>query len=162
MIVLYHSSGAQDFELLNPLYDKTELNNLIFNVKQVLKRRGYIEAAEVLISTDFEVWKATNSFSDEFSVIYVEVPLDKYESFRISVAHVVSDFAKIAEIFTELDTFIRFIACELELQRTSAAVASFQLSMGEILKLVNEYIGVHGGYLGDFLVSKRVIPGDAG
>ena len=24
------------------------------------------------------------------------------------------------------------------------------LSIGDILKLVNEYIGVHGGYLGDF------------
>ena len=76
--------------------------------------------------------------------------MDVYESFRIGRVGKTQDFALIAEVFGELGTFIRFIACELELEKTPDAVSPHKLALGEILKLVNEYIGVHGGYLGDF------------
>jgi len=76
--------------------------------------------------------------------------LDVYESFRVGRVGKKGDFALIAGVFQELGTFIRFIACELRLERTSDAVELPKLALGDILKLVNEYIGVHGGYLGDF------------
>jgi len=63
-------------------------------------------------------------------------------------------FKDIASTFTELGTYIRFIAAEL---KTESAVQPSKTKKGqqglrdsEIHKLVNNYIGVEGGYLGDF------------
>lgn len=150
MIILYHSGGAWDFELLSLQYSRDELRSITFNARRVLRHRGYDDAAKILTSTDFQIWGCTNSFSDEFSILYTEVPLDTYESFRVGKVGKKEDFTLIAEVFQELGTFIRFIACELKLEKTLDAIELPKLALGEILKLVNEYIGVHGGYLGDF------------
>lgn len=150
MIILYQSGGAWDFELLSLKYDQAELKTMTFNAQRLLRRRGHEDAAKILTSTKFEIWDCTNSFSDEFSILYAEVPLDVYESFRIGRVGKKEDFALIAGVFQELGTFIRFIACELKLERTPDAVELPKLALGDILKLVNEYIGVHGGCLGDF------------
>jgi hypothetical protein len=123
---------------------------MTLNVQRLVRRRGHKEAAEMLTSTNFEVWESTNSFSDEFSVLYAEVPLDVYESLRLGRLSKEEDYSLIAKVFQELGVFIRFIACELKEVGTPAASELPKLSMGDILKLVNEYIGVHGGYLGDF------------
>ena len=150
MIVLYHSGGAWDFELLAPSFSQAELKNMVYNACRLLRRRGHDDAAKTLMRTDFQIWEGTNSFSDDFSVLYAEVPLDTYESFRKGEAGKEEDFALVAKVFQELGTFVRFVACELQLERTSGAPVKPEMTMGEILKLVNEYVGVHGGYLGDF------------
>jgi hypothetical protein len=150
LIVLYQSGGAWDFERLSLKYDQTELKTMTLNAQRLLRRRGHKDAAEILTSTNFEIWDSTNSFSDEFSILYVEVPLDLYESLRLGRLSKKEDYTLIAKVFQELGVFIRFIACELKNERTPDAVELPKLSMGDILKLVNEYIGVHGGYLGDF------------
>lgn len=150
MIILYHSGGASDFERLGLKYDPAELKAMTLKVQRLLHRRGHKEAAELLTSTNFEVWESMNSFSDEFSVLYAEVPLDVYESFRSGRLSQEQDYTVIAKIFQELGVFIRFIACELKDVGIPSASESNKLAMGDILKLVNEYIGVQGGYLGDF------------
>lgn len=150
MIILFHSGGAQDFELLNLKYNQAELKTITFNARRLLRSRGREDTANTLTSADFQIWDCTNSFSDEFSILYAEVPLDVYESFRIGRVGKKEDFALIAGVFQELGTSIRFISCELKLEITPDAVALPKLALGEILKLVNEYLGVHGGYLGDF------------
>ncbi len=123
---------------------------MTFNAQRLLRRRGHEDAGKTFTSTSFEIWDCTNSFSDEFSVLYAEVPLDVYESFRVGRVGKKEDFTLIVGVCQELGTFIRFIACELKLERTPDAVELPELALGDILKLVNEYIGVHGGYLGDF------------
>jgi hypothetical protein len=150
LIILFRSGGAQDFELLNLKHNQAELKTITFNARRLLRSRGREDTANTLTSADFQIWDCTNSFSDEFSILYAEVPLDIYESFRIGRVGKKEDFALIAEVFQELGTSIRFIACELKLEITPDAVGLTKLASGEILKLVNEYIGVHGGYLGDF------------
>lgn len=150
MKILYYSGGAWDFELLGLKYDQAKLKTLIFNAQRLLRHRGHEDAARILTSTNFEIWDCTNSFSDEFSILYAEVPLDVYESFCVGQAGRKEDFVLIAEVFQELGTFIRFIACEMKLEKTPSAMELLKLTLGDILKLVNEYIGVNGGYLGDF------------
>jgi len=150
LIILFNSGGARDFELLNLKYDQVELKTITFNARRLLRNRGRDDIAKILTSTNFQIWDCTNSFSDEFSILYAEVPLDEYESFRVGKVGRKEDFALIAGVFQELGTFIRFIVCELELEKTPDAVELPKLTSGEILKLVNEYVGVHGGYLGDF------------
>ena len=150
MIILFRSGGAQDFDRLKRKYSQAELKTMTFNARRLLRIRGREDTANILTSANFQIWDCTNSFSDEFTILYAEVPLDIYESFRLGRTGKREDFALIAEVFQELGASIRFIACELQLETTPDTVASPKLSLGEILKLVNEYIGVHGGYLGDF------------
>jgi hypothetical protein len=150
LITIYSSSGAQDFELLSISYSQAELKTLIFNAERLLRHRGFPDAAKALASTDFQVWEATNSFSDDFSALFAEVPLDRYESFRAGKQGGAADYASVAEVFRELGTYIRFVACELKLEKAPGASALSKLTPSEILKLVNEYIGVSGGYLGEF------------
>ena len=102
---------------------------------------------------NFEIWTATNEWQDVFSVLYTTVPLQEYESLRMEIQNNRTDksvFAPIANALTELGTFIRFITCNLEMEKSPEDARSYNLSQGEILKLVNKYIGVHAGYLGDF------------
>ncbi len=153
MIILYQSGGAGDFERLSLHTDADGTETLTFNAQQLLRHRGHENAAKVLASTSFEIWDSTNSFSDEFSILYAEVPLDMYESFRKGHLGTQEDFTLIAAVFRELGTFIRFVACELQMENGQGSNSSREqpkVTMGDILKLVNGYIGVHGGYLGDF------------
>lgn len=149
MIILYQSGGAGDFELLRPAFKWAENRNMILNAQRLLGRRGFTDAAKLLRLTDFAIWQGTNSFRDDFCVLYAVAPFPKYESIRVQIGRR-EDFARIAAVLTEIGPFIRFIACELRLEATPLAEEEHAMAHGDILKLVNEYIGVHGGYLGDF------------
>lgn len=149
MITLYHGAGAGDFELLRPKFNRAENDELIFNAKRVLAKRGFIEAAKLLSFLDFIIWDGTNDFSDYFCVLHADAPLDKYEIMRKQLANR-AYFKIIAEVLSEIGPYIRFVSCELEMENGSTKKDLGGLAYSDILKLVNEYIGVHGGYLGDF------------
>src|SRR5262249_37919660 len=120
---------------------------------RLLAARSQARAAEILRSVPFRVVDATNHFNDEFSMLHAVVPLEEYERLRRSPD--TGDrqaYGQIAEVLTELGTYIRFIAVELALERPvhPAVQRGLGLKQSEIRKLVYKYIGVSGGYLGDF------------
>ena len=88
----------------------------------------------------------TTHFNDEFSVLFAVVDLRQYEALRKRPRQL---FHQIAETLSELGPYIRFVACELDMS-PAPEDAGVQLSRIDIGKLVNQYIGVSGGYLGDF------------
>lgn len=150
MHILYHAGGAQDFDRLSQSYTGKALKSLIFNAQRVLLSRGYKEAAKILSTIDFEIWEATNGFSDTFSMLYTIGPLEVYESLRGGQFGTKEDFTVIAKTFDDLGVFIRFIVCDLEMADIPEATSPPSISKVEVFKLVNGYIGVSGGYLGDF------------
>lgn len=153
MITLYHAGGAWDFQIISPSISESGLRTLIFNACKLLKSRGYNESAQALSSMNFEIWTATNEWQDVFSVLDTTLHLQEYESLRMEIQNNRTDksvFTPIANALTELGTDIRFITCNLEMEKSPEDARSYKLSQGEILKLVNQYIGVEGGYLGDF------------
>lgn len=149
MIILYKSYGAGDFELLSPKYKQPELKKLLFNAKRLLSSRDHPDAATILSQIDFNLWNATNNFNDEFCVLRAEVPIDKYESINKQYDNNKEIFTHIAEIFDEIGIFIRFIVCDLKLSDAPNTKSS-RMPVSDIYKLVNDYIGGQGGYLGDF------------
>jgi hypothetical protein len=102
----------------------------------------------------FRVVDATNHFNDEFSMLHAVVPLEEYERLRRGQQDSAERqaFRQIAEVLSELGTYIRFITVELALERAvhSASQQGLGLKQSEISKLVYKYIGVSGGYLADF------------
>lgn len=152
MIILYHAGGARDFTIFGPSYSKEQLNKLKHNAIKLLHARGEQEAADLFHKIPFEIRDALNEFGDEFHVLYASVPLELYEQIRTSIDK--SYFAMIAKSISEIGPFIRFVAVDLSLENPEVAVDpqhySTQLKDSEINKLVYNYIGVSGGYLGDF------------
>ena len=115
MITLYHGSGAQDFQILGDAIDEREHESLMLNVRQILRARGYDRAVQHLERVAFRVAEATNHFNDEFRVLFAYVPLQEYEVFRVIAIEpdVSKSFQQIAEAFTEIGPYIRFIAVGL-------------------------------------------------
>ncbi|MCH8151918.1 MAG: abortive infection family protein [Planctomycetes bacterium] len=154
MIELYHASGAGDFTILQDGLTHDQCQLLFENAARLLAERSQTRAAEILRSVSFRVVYATNHFNDEFSVLHGVVPLEQYERLRRGQENSAERqaFVQIAEVLSELGTYIRFIAVELALERPvhPAIQRGLGLKKSQISKLVYKYIGVSGGYLGDF------------
>ena len=81
------------------------------------------------------------------------VPLARYEELRSTQRdpEMRAAFRVIAEVIGELQgPYIRFIVAVTDLEAKPAPAPAAGLSETEINKLVYKYIGVEGGYLGDF------------
>jgi TIR domain-containing protein len=159
MIVLHHAGGAGDFSIVGIGSSPDDFRKRRYNVLRLLRSRQQNAAAQTLESIPFEPFEATNDFGDEFLILYASVPLAQYETFRRERAkpEFRASSRQIAEAFGELGLHVRFIAADLRLESdpTSGVVDSNgepdrRLTRLEINKLVNRYIGVSGGYLGDF------------
>lgn len=154
MIELFHAGGAGDFAILQGYLTHDQARLLFSNAARLLSARDQMRAAELLHSTPFKVVDATNHFGDEFCVLHAVVPLPEYELFRRSQLDPVECDAvrQIAEVLRELGTYIRFVAVDLALERPAhvAGKPRSGLKKSEIQKVVNKYVGVSGGYLGDF------------
>jgi hypothetical protein len=154
VIQLYQGTGAGDFTILQGGLTHEQCRVLFENAARLLTTRSHLRAADILQSVPFQVVEATNHFSDEFSILHAVVPLEEYERLRRSQQDTAEReaFRQIAEVLSELGTYIRFIAVELALERPvhPAIKTGPGLKQSEINKLVYKYIGVSGGYLADF------------
>ena len=153
MIKLYETGGADDFTILQDGLSHDQCRVLFENAARLLTTLSQSRAAEILRSVPFRVVDATNHFNDEFSILHAEVPLTEYERLRRSPdTGDEQAYGQIAQVLTELGTSIRFIAVDLVLERPvhPDVQRGLGLRQSEINKLVSKYIGVVGGYLGDF------------
>jgi len=122
MIELYASSGSKEIELLGPYPQFDNWERLRSSVLRLLEARKEILAVKLLSETLFDVYEGTNSFGDEFSVLYCLADLEKYvelgEQYEDRNAR--QAYRTIAETISEVGPFIRFVAVELD---TSSGVA---------------------------------------
>ena len=115
MLVLYHGTGSRSFELLDEAMPRDRVEELLLNMRQLLRARGEDKAADLLRIIPFSVVAGTNDFNDDFSVLYAQVPLPQYEELRgcSSDPAARAAFARIAEVAPEIGPYIRFIAIDL-------------------------------------------------
>ncbi len=131
MIVLYNSGGAGDFKLLTSLPDE-QWERFRQNTRRLLEARQEVRAAELLNSIEFQLFDATNHFNDEFSVLCISIPLERYIYFEQYKANQNdrAAFAQIAKTISEIGgPFIRFIAADLNLNAGPQPVASPSLKV---------------------------------
>lgn len=155
MIQLYQNGGAGDCTILRSGLSHEECRVIFDNAARLLSARSQTRAAEILRSTSFGIMEATNHFNDEFSALHAVIPLEGYERLRRGLQDKAEcqAFRQIAEVITELGTFIRFISVDLALEQSvqpEGQRGSAGLKKSEINKLVQKYMGVSAGYLADF------------
>lgn len=112
MIALY---GDTDFEVLREAVDDESLHVLLFNASRLLVSRGITRAAELLREHPFVLYDATNHFGDDFCVLLAQVELERYERLRVAEEEKnrPSLFGSIANVVTELGSYVRVVACDL-------------------------------------------------
>ena len=115
-VILYHGTGALDFEVLGASWGNDESRRLLFNVKRLLTVRGQTDAVVLLDSIPFVISPATNHFNDDFHVLHAQLPLVEYEAVRLSQDEKRHAAAQIAEAIPEANgPYIRFVAVGLAL-----------------------------------------------
>jgi hypothetical protein len=131
MIRLYQGSGSGEIELLGQPLRPEEWARLRHNVVRLLKARKAELAAELLDTIPFELHDGTNSFNDEFCVLYLAAPLEQYVELaeRYEDPSVKQAFRKVAQAVTEVGPYIRFIAVALDTKAGPEPVASPSLQI---------------------------------
>jgi hypothetical protein len=126
MIRLYQGSGSGEIQLLGQPLTPEDWRKLRAGVVRLLKARGCQLASELLSSIPFELHDGTNSFGDEFSLLYLSAPLEQY----VEIAEKHEDpkgkqaFREIAESVTEVGPPMRFIAVALDAKAGPPPVTS--------------------------------------
>jgi len=131
MIRLFSGGGAQEIYLHGEAMPLEEWEKLKVSGCRLLKARKLIQAAKLLEEIPFELRNSTNYFNDEFCVLYWSAPLERYTeaagwsenpSYR-------QYFSQIAETITEIGSYIRFIAVDLDLEEGPSQVISPNLQI---------------------------------
>jgi Abortive infection C-terminus len=156
-VILHQGSGAGDFSL-DALTAANHFTQYRRNISDLLSARGQHHALELFQRFPWELREASNFFGDDFSVLHATVPLKLYEEARQLAAVTAEKLTsrQIADTVTELGAYVRFIAVDLDASRRNEPPSDPKaLKLAEINKLVYKYIGVEGGYLGDFSYQKH-------
>jgi hypothetical protein len=131
MIRLYGGSGSQEIEILGDAMPVEDWARLRTAVCQLLHARNHSRSAQLLEDIPFELRDGTNSFRDEFSVLYWSAALDRY----VEAATWYEDrtyrnaFDQIARTVSEVGPYIRFIAVDLDTNESPTAVKTPSLQV---------------------------------
>ncbi len=153
MLHLYAGPGAGDFVLNAPVEPPADERRLFRNATQLLRARQLSEAAALLETVPFRLYDGANHCADAFCVLHAELPLEPYEALRRTQDRARASAQAVAEVLTELGRPIRHVAVAFALDarpHLASAERARALTPHEIDTLVYRYIGVSGGYLGDF------------
>jgi hypothetical protein len=111
MLRLYSSSGALDIQLLEQV-SSDSWERLRRNACRFMRESGSSEAADILESMPFELWSGTNSFGDEFDLLYLGTSPKMYIELEEQVKAKTGlwKYREIAETLKKLGKYVRFIA----------------------------------------------------
>jgi hypothetical protein len=105
--------------------------DLRHNVVRLLRARKHDKAAHLLEDVPFSLCQGTNSFCDEFCLLYLKATVEQYvelgEQYEDSALKLA--YKRIAETITEVGTYIRFIAVELDTKAGPGPVSNPSLAI---------------------------------
>lgn len=155
MICLYQGSGASNFEVLGHPITPEDWAKLRIAACRLLRRRDFEHAAHLLEDIPFEVRDGTNDFGDDFSLLYLVAPLDKYVDLSEHETNKdsIQAFKVIAKTITEIGPFIRFVAIDLDVKASPTLVSNPNLAITsdvveQALKDAEQLIATRGALSG--------------
>lgn len=126
MISLYRASGSGEIQLLGETLDRDKWTELRNAAVRLLRARREDGAATLLETIPFQLHDGTNSFGDEFSVLYLSAAMHQYvdlaERERDPAAK--AAFRTLAETLSEIGPYVRFVALALDKKDGPAPVSS--------------------------------------
>ena len=126
MLCFYVGSGSGEIQLLQPSMSASDWARLKAVAIKLLNQRGHWAAAEFFEKHPFEICEGTNGFGDEFELLYMKTPMDRY--LELADLHVDPQGKfigrLIANAMTEVTRSVRFVAVELDTAEGPAPVSS--------------------------------------
>lgn len=116
MIYLYHGGGAGLTEVLGEALHPDEWKTQLQATSRLLAARKQVKAASALHKYPFELLRGTNYFNDDFSILRLTATLEQY----VELSEIQNDksienpFKAIADTFSEVGTYVRFVVMELD------------------------------------------------
>lgn len=127
MIRLHSGTGSTEIQVLEDRFALGDWHRLKGKVVELLRLKGNELAAQFLESRPFELRRGTNSFCDEFCVLYQRLPMDDYAR-DLDLSHDVQAQASAAAIALAVrevtNEYVRFVAMELESSDAPQTVAA--------------------------------------
>jgi hypothetical protein len=120
MLVLYSGSGARGFNILGPHMVDDEYEILKRNASKLLRAKIRDNMAAILLERiPFELYDATNVFSDEFTVLHAYVSTEQYVEYtELNKEKLInSAFSQLADVFSEFNIYVRHIAISVTLDK---------------------------------------------
>ena len=126
LISLYRASGSGEIQLLGEARDREEWTKLRNTAVRLLRARHAEHAAGLLEEYPFILHEGTNSFGDEFSVLYLSAPMAQYVDLAERERDPASkaSFRTLAETLSEIGPYVRFIAVALDKKEGPVPVSS--------------------------------------
>src|ERR1700730_2606899 len=116
MLQLYWGSGSREIELIAPSLPEAQLAALLRNAVRFLEEKFEVESAQLIREYPFELWEGTNSFGDEFEVLFLKTSIRVYlkleKEHDEGLSH--SQYRAIANALEKLGHFVRFIAVAID------------------------------------------------
>lgn len=123
---LYRDSGSGEIQLLGEAFGCEEWTKLRNTALRLLRARHAEHAAGLLAEYPFTLHEGTNSFGDEFSVLYLSSPMAQYVDLAERERDPASkaSFRTLAETLSEIGPYVRFIAVALDKKKGPVPVSS--------------------------------------
>jgi hypothetical protein len=130
VIRLFDTGGSQEIELVSPHMRSDVWERVRGVAEDLLRRRGWNVAADLLSRTPFELCDGTNSFADEFLVLHALLPAESYVEFadRRRDPSFLVEFRYIAQVLSETSHPVRFIVVDLDVNDSQLVVSSPSLA----------------------------------
>jgi Abortive infection C-terminus len=153
MAIVLYSSNRQILGVNEPVPRALEIKNA---VSQLLRSRGDVEIADIHSRLSFALRGATDQLLHDVYVLLADESLAEYENIRKKMEGEAFPRAvnRLAHAYRELGYRLEVIQVDLDVRSVSRPTHSI-LFPARIKKLVYHYIGVEGGYLGDFSYAKH-------
>ncbi len=108
------TSGAQDVKLIGKAPEEA-WGRLKRNLLRLLRESGHDHVIDALEADLFELWKATNDFSDSFYVLFASVSAKRYVELEQKVDDGDdAEYGQVANRMGDLGTYIRFILVDVK------------------------------------------------
>ena len=126
MLLLYEGSGSSELIVGEQHLSADQWLRLKQTVCRLLSSRGNDMAAQFLEQSPFSVFTGTNTFGDEFQILYWRAPFEKYVDLAEKVDDPLTRSAcrEIANTTTEIGPYIRFVAISLDTDGAPLAVSA--------------------------------------
>jgi hypothetical protein len=123
VLLLYKGSGSAEVQLeeQSPVEVWERLRR---NAVRFMRDTGEQDAAELLECLAFELWSGTNSFGDEFDLLYLPANPRTYADYekQVDEKRDLSKYRIIADTLGKLHHHVRFIAVDVDMEGTVASV----------------------------------------
>jgi hypothetical protein len=144
MFLLYvrDGSGSREVRLVErvPVVHWGLIKRNVVRIVRDLLHDG--NAAEMLETMPFELWKATNGYGDAFEVLYMRVPTATYLAVELESDsyHQQASFRNIAEAMAEGSNPVRFIAMDVDPEDApTVSTPQLQITSVAVIRALSDF-----------------------